>query len=523
MKRVLIFALLPVLILSLALTGCAKKEAVRSLVYGTTEKVTDMDPASAYDFHTWEIFQNISTGLLAYKPGMTELTPALAESYTANAKGDEFTFKLRKGVKFTDGSVFDAAAVKWTIDRVIALKGDPSWLVSDFVKSVEVVDAQTVKFVLKQPVAYFPALVATPPYFPLPSKVYPKDKIVKNPDELTGKALVGLGAYKATSFKRDEEVVLDASPSYFGGEPGIKKIIIRYFADATTMRLALEKGEIDLAYKSMNPSDIKDLSANPNLVTNKLPGPYIRYLCYECSQSVFKDKKLRQAIGMLINRPEIVEKVYLNQNSPLYSMVPAGMIYHTEDFKALGDGNVAAAEKLLQSAGFSTAKPFAFDLWYTPTHYGDTEVNMAEVIKNQLDKTKLVKVTVKSAEWATYKEQWKNKQMSAYLLGWYPDYIDPDNYTAAFAGTTGSIGMGINFSNKDWDALFVKEQGNTDPAVRKQVFEQVQKMWTDEVPTVPIFQGDLYVFTKKNVTGVKIGPTLIFNYNQLQFTDAVKK
>jgi len=496
-----------------------REKVVRSLVYGTTEKATDMDPASAYDFHTWEIFQNISTGLLAYKPGTTELVPALAESYTVNAKGDEYTFKLRGGVQFTDGSALDAAAVKWTIDRVIALKGDPSWLVSDFVKSVDVVDAKTVRFVLKQPVAYFPALVATPPYFPLPSRVYPKDRIIRNPDELTGKALVGLGAYRATSFKRDEEVVLEANPSFFGGEPGVEKIIIRYFTDAAAMRLALEKGEIDLAYGSMNPSDIKDLSANAALVANRLPGPYIRSLCYECSQGAFKNKKLRQAVGLLLNRVEIAEKVLQNQDSPLYSMVPAGMIYHKDDFKTAGEGNVAAAEKLLKEAGYSSAKPFAFDLWYTPTHYGDKEGNLVEVMKSQLEKSKLVKVTVKSAEWAAYTEQRKNGQMPAFLLGWYPDYNDPDNYTAAFAGSAGSRGMGINFSSKEWDDLFTKEQGNADPAVRRQVFERIQKMWTDEMPTVPILQGDLYVFTRKSVAGVKIGPALVFNYDQLQFTD----
>ncbi|RKX81646.1 MAG: hypothetical protein DRP57_11625 [Spirochaetes bacterium] len=211
-----------------------------------------------------------------------------------------------------------------------------------------------------------------------------------------------------------------------------------------------------------------------------------------------------------------MKKVFLNQNDPLYSMVPKGMIYHTDDFKTtLGDGNIALAEKLLKEAGYSASKPFAFDLWYTPSHYGDTEVNMAEVLKAQLEKTPLVKVNIKSAEWATYKDQWKHKQMPAYLLGWYPDYIDPDNYTAAFAGTSGSKGMGIYFSDPEWDALFKKEQTNTDSAVRKQVFEQLQKMWTDECPTVPIFQGNLYVFTKKNVKGVNIGPTLIFNYNAM--------
>jgi peptide/nickel transport system substrate-binding protein len=195
------------------------------------------------------------------------------------------------------------------------------------------------------------------------------------------------------------------------------------------------------------------------------------------------------------------------------------MSYHTDDFKTVwGDGNVAAAERILKGLGYTAAKPFQFDLWYTPTHYGDPEVNMAEVMKAQLEKTPLMKVTIKSAEWATYKQQWSNKQMPVFFLGWYPDYIDPDDYTNVFAGTNGSKGMGIFFSNKAWDDMFSQEQTTTKDSVRKSVFEKIQKMWTDEVMTVPIYQGNLYVFTKKNVTGVKIGPPLIFNYDQLQFT-----
>jgi len=490
-----------------------------TLVYGTTDKATNLDPADAYDSHTWDIFQNAGAGLLAYVAGETTIVPALASSYTANAAGDEFTFKLRPGLKFSNGHAIDAAAVKWSIERVIALKGDPSWLVADFVKSVEAVDATTVKFTLKQPVAFFPALVATPTYFPMDPAAYPADKIVKDPTELTGGGLPSSGPYTLTSYKRDEEAVFEANKAYFGKQPPIKKIIIRYFADATTMRLALEKGEIDLSYKSMNPSDVSDLIKSTTLSSYKLPGPYIRYLCFETSESIFKDKQLRQAVAALIDRPDINQKVFLGQNAPLYSMIPQGMVYHTEDFKTVwGDGNVAAAEKILKGLGYSAAKPFAFDLWYTPTHYGDTEVNMAEVMKVQLEKTPLVKVTLKSAEWAAYKEQWNKKQMPAYLLGWYPDYIDPDDYTAVFAGTTGSAGMGIFYTNSAWDELFTKEQGTTSDSARKALFEQIQKMWTDEVMTVPIFQGNLYIFAKKNVAGVKVGPTLIFNYDQLNFT-----
>jgi len=510
MKRLLLILALVILAAGVVV-GAGK-----TIVYGTTEKMTNLDPAEAYDFHTWEIFYNVYQGLLNYTPGTTQIVPGMAESYSANPAGDEFTFKLRKGVKFTDGSPFNAQAVKWSIERVMTLAGQPSWLVTDYVDSVSVVDDYTVKFKLKFPCAYFHTVVATPPYYPVSPNIYPADKIIWDPAEMAGGQLVGLGAYKLVSFKRDEEVILETNPSYWGKKPAVDRVVIRYYADATTLRLALEKGEVDIAFKTLNPSDIKDLAANKKYTTYKLPGPQIRYLCFETSESVFQNKLLRRAVAALINRPDIIQKVYLGQNSPLYSMVPNGMIYHSDDFKTvMGDGNVALADKLLAQAGFSAAKPFQFDLWYTPSHYGDPEVNMAEVLKVQLEKSKAIKVTLQSAEWAAYKEKWKHKEMPVFFLGWYPDYLDPDNYTAAFAGTSGSAGMGIYFSNPDWDALFVKEQSNADPKVRESVFKEIQKRWTDEVPTAPIWQGDLYVFTKPSVKGIKIGPTLQFLYSEL--------
>jgi peptide/nickel transport system substrate-binding protein len=453
---------------------------------------------------------------MKYPPGKTNLIPGLAESYDISADGKEYTFKLRKGLKFTDGTPFDANAVKWSIDRVMALKGDPSWLVTDFVDHVDVVDTHAVKFVLKNPVAYFPSLVASVPYYPVNPNIYPKDKIIRDPSELKGGKLVGLGPYKVVSFKRDQEIVMEANPNFYGETPKNDRVVIRYFADATTMRLAIEKGEVDFVFKTLNPSDIKDLEKSDKVQTIKAQGPYIRYLCFLCDSPPFEDKVLRQAVAAAINRPPLLDKVFLGQNEPLYSMVPMGMWSHIDAFKeAFGDGNIAKSKELLASRGYNESNKFEFELWYTPSHYGDTEVDLAAVLKDQLEATGVMNVTVKSAEWATYRDNWSNKVMPAYLLGWYPDYIDPDNYTAAFAGTAGSKGLGIYFSDPEWDKKLLEGQTTPDMEKRTQIYEEIQRMWTDEVPTATIFQGTLFLFAKPDIRGILLSPTLQFNYGPI--------
>jgi peptide/nickel transport system substrate-binding protein len=514
--RVSRFVLLGFIALCLAFMPAVGSAAASedTIVYGTTEKVGDMDTARAYDFHTWEIFYNVFQGLLRYPAGKINLVPGLAKSFAVSKDGREYTFELRKDLKFTDGTAFDASVVKWSIDRVMALKGGPSRLVTDFVERVDVVDPTHVKFVLKNPVSYFPSLVASPPYYPLNPNVYPKDKLVRDPSELKGGNLVGIGPYKVISFKRDQEVVLEANPSFYGAKPLNRRVVIRYFADATTMRLALEKGEIDLAFKTLNPSDILDLqkSKKYDVVTGQ--GPFIRYLCFRCTGKPFDDKVLRQAVAATITRKPIIDKVYLGQNSPLYSMVPEGMFTHTDDFKT-SDGNLALAKELLKSKGYSETNKLAVELWYTPSHYGDSEVDLAAVMKQQMEATGMMKVDVKSAEWATYRDNYANKVMPMFLMGWYPDYLDPDNYTAAFAGTEGSKGNGIFFSNPRWDEMFGEGQTETNLGKRAALYKKVQKMWTDEVPTAPIFQGNLYVITRKGIKGIVLSPTLQFNYGPI--------
>jgi peptide/nickel transport system substrate-binding protein len=503
--RALSIATVVILVCSLgaACTCEPKAEEAPPLIIGTTDSVTDLDPAQSYDFHTWEIHHNTMDTLLNYVPGTTELEPGLAESYTVSDDGLEYTFKLRKGLKFPDGTAFNADAVVWSINRVMRLEGDPNWLVTSFVDSIEKVDDNTVKFVLTDAVGFFPLLVATQPYSPVSPECYPENEF--DVDSTCG----GVGKYVIKAWERDVEMELVANPDYYGEAPAHPHVIVRYFADSTAMRLALEAGDIDVAWKTMTPSDYDDFRDNADYNYHEGSGPYIRYICFNTTTAPFDNPKVREAISLAVDRDTISGTVYQGTHQNLYSMVPMGMVGHTDSFP---ERDLAKAKSLLAEAGFDESNPLVMDFWWTPDHYGPTEGDVAAVIKEALEETGVIQVTLQSAEWATYTDYFGPGTMPVFLLGWYPDYLDPDNYTSAFAECGASDDLGIFYCNEDMDELLLKARYSTDMTEREQTYAEVQDLWTTEAPTIPFTQGLLIVVTQKNVSGVKLDPTLFLHY-----------
>jgi peptide/nickel transport system substrate-binding protein len=478
-------------------------EEVEPLIIGTTDSVTDLDPANSYDFHTWEIHHNTMDTLLHYIPGTTELEPGLAESYEVSDDGMEYTFKLREGLSFPDGVPLNAEAAVWSINRVIRLEGDPSWLATSFVDSVEVVDEYSFKVTLQNAVGFFPLIVATQPWSVVSPECYPEDDF--DIDSTCG----GIGPYLINSWERDVEMDLVANPDYYA-PPAYPHILVRYYADATAMRLALEAGDIDMAWKTLTPSDYGDLEDNPDFNVIVGPGAYIRYICFNSSMHPpFDNPTVREAISLAIDRSQLSEVVYQGTHANLYSMVPMGMAGHIDAF---GERDLDAAKALLAEAGFDEDNPLVMDFWWTPSHYGPTEGDVAASMKQALEETGVIEVNLQSAEWATYTDYFGPGTMPVFLLGWYPDYLDPDNYLWSFAHTDASEDIGIFYSNEEMDALLVEAQTETDPDVRLELYANIQELWTKEVPTVPFTQGQLLVVTQPGVGGVKLDPTMYMHY-----------
>jgi peptide/nickel transport system substrate-binding protein len=480
-----------------------------TIIIGTTDRVTQMDPAKAYDFYTWEVLNNIAEGLMRYEPGTAKLTFGLAESYSVSPDGTEYVFKLRQGLKFSDGTPLEATQVKYQIDRVFATKADPSWLVTSFVESVEVVNSTAIKFKLYAPTSFFPALLATPPYFPVNPKGYPPDDIA--PDSTAG----GAGPYKIKSWVRDQQLILEANPYYHGTPPATKTIVIKFYKDASSLRLAIERGEIDIAWRALNPVDLEDLRKNQKLQVLEVPASYIGFLVFNTRDPPFNDVRVRKALAAAIDRKEIASKAFFDTVIPLYTLVPSFLWGREESFKKLGDANIELARTLLREAGYSEQNKLQVELWYTTTQLGEPGRDMALVIKDNWEKTGLVSVSLNTAEWATYLDNAANGIMKVYIQTWYPDYLDPDDYLTPFLVPEANAWSGCFYSNEKVTNSITEAQRTINQNDRSMMYKKVQEIIGDEIPFVPVFEGKTIMVALKEVRGVLLDATTLLKYHTI--------
>ena len=234
-------------------------------------------------------------------------------------------------------------------------------------------------------------------------------------------------------------------------------------------------------------------------------------------------RELRQAIAASIDREVIVDRVFEGRNTPAYHMVPPSYPYATEAFlDKYGIRDLEMAKQLFTAAGYTVDNPFVFDLWYPPEHYGTTTADVMQVIKEQIEETELCQVNLKVQNWAEYVDGFVAGEAPFFMLGWFPDFVDPDTWLTPFASCIQSPDNGVNYCNEEMDALLQKSASATDPVERADLYDQVGVLYAEDVPTIPLFWEPEYVTYRAGVEGIKIGAPFEFNYNILNFTaDAV--
>lgn len=231
-------------------------------------------------------------------------------------------------------------------------------------------------------------------------------------------------------------------------------------------------------------------------------------------------KELRQAIAAAIDREVIVDRVFEGRNTPAYGMVPPSYPYSNEPFlDEYGTRDLDLAKQLLQDAGYSEENPFEFDLWYPPEHYGTTTADVMQVIKEQLEETGMMVVNLQSQNWAEYVDGFVAGEAPFFMLGWFPDFVDPDTWLTPFASCLQSPDNGVNYCNEEMDALLTQAATSTDPAEREALYQQIGELYAEDIPTIPLFWEPEFITFRNGVEGVTIGGPFEFNYNVLSFAD----
>jgi len=467
----------------------------KQVVLGTTDKVISLDPAGAYDMGSWTLQWNLYQSLLKIKPGTSQVVP---DAGTCNwSDNTTYTCKLNAGLVFSNGDALDANAVKFSIDRVIKINdpNGPSTLLGTL-DNVSVQGSDTVVFKLKSPNSTFPYVLTTGAGNIVDPKVFPADKL------LADDKVIGSGAYVLSKFTKNQQAVLLPNKKYKGDDQLQNTgFIVHYEQQASTLKLDIEQGNVDVAWRSLSPTDVASLqkeTSKVKVVTGN--GIEIRYLVFNTSLPPGNNAAVRQAIAYSIDRESIAKNVYNGTVQPLWSMVPQGLAGANTAYKDLYGAapDKAKAASVLQAAGVKT--PVNITLWWTPSHYGAVSGDEYTEIKRELEATGLFKVTLQSAEWDAYSKAYPADQYAAFQLGWFPDYPDADDYLAPFYIKGGFFKN--HYDNSQIDTLITQEQGETDPAKRMSDIDQVQTLAAKDAPTIPIWQGNQVAATGLGVTGV---------------------
>lgn len=509
-------------LVGMALTACgsgnSSDDEGAGLIVGTTDQVVSIDPAGSYDNGSLNVQTQVYQYLMNFPEGSTTLTPDAA-SKCEYTQPTEFTCTIKDGLKFANGNALSASDVEFSYKRIVAINDDngPASLLGAM-KSVEAKDDSTVVFTLNAANDQtFPQILVTSAGPIVDEETYPADKILD--DDAAVKANGFSGPYTIAKYDKNQLAEFKANPDYQGtyGEAKEETVTMKYYAKPENLKLDIKNGDIDVAFRSLTPTDIADLEKADGLKVHTGAGGELRYITFNLDKMPGDDKEqklaIRKAMASSIDRQELSTQVYKDTFTPAYSMVPQGQAGATEPFKdAYGEKpDKAAAEKFLTDAGVKT--PVTIPLQWNPDHYGSSSDQEYQAIKRQLEASGLFKVELASDPWTKYSEQYPKDAYQVFQLGWFPDFPDADNYLSPFLSPYDDKTPG-NFTNSHYNELGTDNESpemtkalnaqrvDGDKASREQGLATVQKLLAEEIPYLPILTGSQVAVGRDNVDGL---------------------
>jgi len=475
----------------------------RPLVIGACcDEPKTIDPAVTIDIPGTRIVGTAYEPLISYKKGTAEFEPVLATSWEISADGKAYTFQLRRGVKFHDGTSFNERAVKVSFDRVKAMKLGVSFFL-DNMAEVKVVGPMKVQIVLTKPDVAF--------LYGLPRiKIISPSALARNrkagdwADDFFRFNVAGTGPYRLDRWDRGRQIEMVAFRDYWRGWRGkhIQRIIDRYSVDLSTKLLLLERGEMDII-EPIGLSDIKRLQNNPRVRIGAVDVLRGYYHTVNNQRGPLRDKRVRQAMLLAFPYDEM-RQLMSGYATPLRSVVPSTLDGYCSAFEPKQD--LVRAKQLLTEAGFPTGG-FRLTLVYLPGI--EPERLSAQLFKAALAGLG-VTLDLQEKEWGTLLESQKRVDTAPDFAALY--VTSPVPYAGAQLfrlGHSSIKGQSYNwqyYDNREFDRLIETAQETLDRTRRNDMLCRAQRMLMDDAAIMPIMNQQWLDASRTRVVGYKYDP-----------------
>lgn len=508
--------------LAAALSGCGGGSGSGSkipkdmLVVGVATDVASIDPAVAME--NWQVPYYCYERLVQYKmengKPSTEVEGSLAKSWTVSEDGLTWTFKLNPGHKFDDGTAVDAKAVKFSFDRVKAIKKGPSDYFK-LVESVEAPDAETVVIKLTRPFAPFLQTLAVDSGNIVNPKVMEHEKDGDFGSGYLANHSAGSGPYKVAEFSQGQSIKLALNEHYAGKVPALKTIVFQIVKDPSAQRLQLEKGDLDIA-AGIPMNQLEELKNNKDITVNEAPGMLASVIYLNNTKAPLDNVKFRQALSYAVDYKGIIDGAVKGHGEQLTTPVPKGM-WGRDDNAAGYSYDVNKAKDLLSQSG--VAEGTQLTLLYSDNQpFNETQALM---LQNNF-KAIGIDLKLEKTAWPTFRERVDKKDFELGMGTWSPDYADPQNYMSYWfdSGYFGLAGNRSFYKNDKVDALLREAESSSDHQRRIELYQEAQQLVLADAPYLFLFQTNAMVPMRKTVKGFVYNPMLDNMYN---FADMSKE
>lgn len=503
---------------ALAVAGCggggeksggaapASKIPKDTMVVGLAVDLATLDPAVSMDNKSWQVTYPAYERLVQYKvengKASTEVEGALAKSWSVSDDGLVWTFKLNTDHKFSDGTPVDAAAVKFSIERVQKVEKGPADYFK-MVKSVEAPDAETVVFTLDKPFAPFLYSLAVNGAGVVNPKVMANEKDGDLASAYLATHTAGSGAYELTEFTPGQKITLAANKNYAGKAPSIRNVIFNVIKDPSAQRLQLEQGDLDIA-EGIPMDQIDQMKSNKDVAIYEDPSLLTSIVYINNQKAPTDDVKFRQAIAYSVDYNGIIEGAVKGRGEQLVTPIPKGMWGRDDSITGYKQDINKAKELLAQSGGKDTKE---LTLLYSDNQgFNEAQALMLQNNIKQLG----IDLKLEKVAWATFRERVDKGDFQLAMGTWSPDYADPQFFMSYWfdSGYWGLAGNRAFYKNDEVDKILREAEILTDQNARVDLYKKAQHMVLDDCPYLFLFQTNVLTPMRANIKGFAYNPML---------------